>query len=130
MSALTRRPAATLFLCLLLCACGKRAPETTPDDSAPVTLMPQYSIGFDFEKLRDAEHLQGAPVREAATSGPDHRDLVYFGVEGDLHVSLKSDASGREVLNATPFIVPSALTVEERLARWDRGTEQAGHRGK
>lgn len=115
---------AILAACALLFACGKQPPITQPDANGPViTLMPQYPLGFDFAKFVEAEHLQGAPIREAATPAADRRDIVFFGIEGDLHVSVKRDATGREVLNATPFIVPSELPLDDRLAKWDVGVD-------
>jgi hypothetical protein len=111
---------------MFMCGCGKPAPPPVQNPGPVITLMPQYPLGMDFEKLVEAEHLQGAPVREAATSTGVRRDLVYFGLEGDLHVSVKRDATGREVLNATPFIVPSSLTAGERMAKWDNGVDRSG----
>jgi hypothetical protein len=120
---------AAALLCALLFACEKPAPPTDP--SPPIVLLQQYRPGFDFARFADAEHLRGAPVREAAASTPTRRDLVYFGAVGNLHVSVKRDAEGREVLSATPFIVPGALTAEERLAKWDSATNRGdGMRGR
>jgi hypothetical protein len=121
--------AAAVVVCALLFACAKPAPKQPADDAPPITLMTQYPLGFDFGKFADAEHLQGAPVREAATSSDNRRDLVYFGAGGDLHVSVKRDQSGREVLSATPFIVPGDTSVEERVAKWDNGVDHNDGQG-
>lgn len=125
-------PAALLFAGA---ACSRHAPRQaaapTPSPSPPavIQIYSRYAIGNDLQFVLDELGASDQAVRYRSGLGPDEMSMVYFLVNGDLHVDAKKE-NGRWVLRAVPFAeLAAGRSIEQRLEAWDRGADPQNDRG-